>query len=92
ILAHGGIYLVVPYIYFSYKWIRTSIRKRDMNRFLFFACFAILFTITVTSYRFLTLFIFMAYDFGINRETERVSKKENSINPISNEMRLEGQT
>ncbi len=63
ILANGGIFLAIPYIWFAYKWIQICIKRKNIQWFLFFASFMYLFTFTVVPYKFLPIFIFMAYDF-----------------------------
>ncbi len=75
ILYQGGIFFAIPYIYCIYKWVRVCLCK-NRQWLLFFACFLFIFTITVVSYKFLTIFLFMAYEFIGSPETEDAGSEE----------------
>lgn len=61
ILGSGGLFLASPYLYCVFMWARTCIRERDMQKFLLFAMFFFIFTITIMSFKFLSFFLFFAY-------------------------------
>ena len=61
ILGHGGLFLAAPYVYCIVQWCRTCIKEKDFLKFLFFINFIFIFTITIMSYQFLTIFVFFAY-------------------------------
>ena len=61
ILGSGGLFLASPYLYCMFMWARTCIRERDMQKFLLFAMFFFIFTITIMSFKFLSFFLFFAY-------------------------------
>ena len=57
ILAQGGIYLAVPYIYGFTVSLARSIRSRDLNRLAATVIFSYLFIFTVVPYQYITFFI-----------------------------------
>ena len=61
ILGNGGLFLALPYLYCIFQWCRTCIKEKDFQKFLLFANFMFLFTITIMSYKYLSIFIFFAY-------------------------------
>lgn len=61
ILGHGGLFLAVPYLYCIYQWCRTCIKEKDVQKFMLFANFILLFTITIMSYKFISLYVLFAY-------------------------------
>ena len=57
ILAQGGIYLAVPYVYAFISSLITSIRAKNINKLAVTVIFAYLFTFTVVPYQYITFFI-----------------------------------
>ena len=63
ILGYGGLFLAIPYLVCFYNWIVTCVKEKDLQKFLLFASFLMLFAITIVSFRFLTIFLLFAYHF-----------------------------
>lgn len=61
ILGHGGLFLAAPYLYCMFMWCRSCIKERDFQKFLLFANFIFIFTITIMSYQYLTICFLFAY-------------------------------
>ena len=57
ILAQGGIYLAVPYVYAFISSLITSRRAKNINKLAVTVIFAYLFTFTVVPYQYITFFI-----------------------------------
>ena len=57
ILAQGGIYLAVPYVYAFIKSLAQSVKFRDLNRLAATVVFAYLFTFTVVPYQYIAFFV-----------------------------------
>ena len=66
ILGFGGLFLSIPYLYFTFKWFYMSYKEINMQKFLFFVNFLFLFIFTIVPFKFLTIFILFAS--GISKE------------------------
>ena len=77
ILGHGGLFLALPYIYCIFQWCRACLKEKDFQKFLLFANFMFLFTITIMPYKYLSVYILFAYCMKRTSATEKNINKGN---------------
>ena len=63
ILAYGGIYLLLPYVYCSSRGLKRSIADMDKNRTAFFVLFIIMVIFTICPFQALTIYVFVEMAF-----------------------------
>ncbi len=70
IIAQGGIALATIYFVFAIRWIKKALVFRDYRKLCFILAYLSLFVVTISSYKFITLFIFMMGDIVLNRKLQ----------------------
>lgn len=69
ILAQGGIYLILPYLFSYLIGIIKSVRSKNKYYLIFIICLLYLFTITICSYQYIIILLLLFFAVGKKQKT-----------------------
>lgn len=83
ILAFGGLVLIIPYAYCTYRGIRICLKQKDLMRLTFFSLFLLMFIFTIAPFQAIPLYVFIEMGFHDNYKSKLIAGAKNGKPRIS---------
>ena len=83
ILAFGGLYLILPYIYCAYRGIRICLKQKDLMRIAFFSLFLLMLVFTIAPFQAIPLYVFIEMGFHDNYKGKQKAGVKNGKYSVS---------